>query len=490
MKRRILLVYPGFIVREVPLNILYISASVKQAGYDTEVFELTKYLRRNSVVNPLKKILKDFYALLDYYQPDIVGFSVMTVGYDLTKELACVVKSKGIKVIFGGIHPTITPETTIAEDFVDFICIGEGERSFVNFLNKYFKNEDCTNIKGIWCKDENGRIYKNDVADLITDLDSLPFPNRDALDFSYYNAELTGANVLTSRGCPYPCSFCQNKFLLNLYKGKGPFVRYRSIESVLEEFALIISKYGTKCFYFSDEMFTLNRKRTLEFLSEYRLHFRGIPFMCQTRADCIDKELMESLKETGCHQINLAIESGNEYIRNEVLNKKISTDQIKTAFNLAKRYGIKTQSFNMIGIPGETKENIFETIGINRELKPERMLCTIFMPFHGTELGDECLEKGMVIADVKDASIYYSQVTIKHENLSLRQLIGYQGFFDWYVVWPRRLYFLIDFFRTIYQFLVPPMPHKNPLANYLREKIIGTVYQSKRFILANPIKNR
>jgi len=488
--KRILLVYPGFIVREVPLNLLYISAALRQAGYDTKIFELTRYLRRSSIVNPLTRILREFSELLDYYQPDIVGFSVMTVGYNLAKELAYVVKNKGIKVIFGGIHPTIAPEQTIAESFVDFICVGEGEISCVNFLNYYFMGKDYTRVKGVWGKDENGNIHRNDIEGLITDLDSIPFPDRDALDSHYYNAELTGANVLTSRGCPYPCSFCQNKFLLKLYKGKGSFIRYRSMENIFDELEVIISKYGTKCFYFSDETLTLNKKRVLDFLNGYRLRFINIPFACQTRADCVDNEIMEALKEAGCHQINIAIESGNECIRNKVLNKRISDKQIRTAFYLAKKHNIKTQSFNMIGIPGETKDNIFETISINKELRPDRVLCTIFMPFRGTELGEECLDKGIVIADVKDSCIYYSQVTIKHESLSSRQLIGYQGFFDWYITLPRRLYFLVDFFRTIYQFLVPPMPCKNPLLNYFREKIIEFVYQSKRFILVNPIKNR
>jgi len=488
--KKILLVYPGFIVREVPLNLLYISAVLKQAGYDTRVFELTRYLRRSSIINPLKRILRDFSELLDYYQPDLVGFSVMTVGYNLTKELAYVVKNKGLKVLFGGIHPTIMPEQTINESFVDFICVGEGEISSVNLLNKYFAGEDYTHIKGVWAKDKNGKIYQNDIEGLIADLDSIPFPDRDALDPHYYNAELTGANVFTSRGCPYPCSFCQNKFLLNLYKEKGAFIRYRSIENIFDELELIISKYGAKSFYFSDEIFTLNKKRVLDFLNSYRLRFTNMPFMCQTRVDCVDKEIMEALKEAGCHQINIAIESGNEYIRNKVLNKKTSDEQIRTAFRLARKYDIKTQSFNMIGIPGETKDNIFETVSINKEVRPDRVLCTIFMPFGGTELGEECLEKGKVIVDVKDASIYYSQATIKHESLSSRQLIGYQGFFDWYITLPRRLYFLVDFLRLIYQVLVSPMPYKNSFLNYFREKTIEFVYQSKRFILANPVKNR
>jgi anaerobic magnesium-protoporphyrin IX monomethyl ester cyclase len=488
--KKVLLVYPGFISREVPLNLLYISAALKKAGYDTRVFELTRYLKNVSIRNPLNRILKDFVNLLDSYRPDIVGFSVMTVGYNITKAMAQAVKRRGTKVIFGGIHPTVLPEETIAESFVDFICIGEGELPVVNLLNGYFSGDDYTKVKGIWGKDENGKIWRNDVENLVNDLDSLPFPDRDALDSHYYNAELTGANIFTSRGCPYPCSFCQNKFLLNLYEGKGTFVRYRSPENVYDEMETIISKYGTECFYFSDETFTLNKKKALDFLQGYKERFKNVSFMCQTRIDRVDEEVMAALKEAGCHQINLAIESGDASIRNDVLLKNFTDEQIKTVFGLAKKYGIKTQSFNMIGIPGETLQNVFETININKELRPDRVLCTVFMPFPGTELGEKCLEKGGIISDIKDASIYYSQVTMKHDNISSRKLIGYQGFFDWYIALPKKYYFIIDFFRWIYQNIIPPMPYKNQFLNYFREKIIEFVYQSKRFFVKSHIKTR
>ncbi|OGO20955.1 MAG: hypothetical protein A2Z15_02900, partial [Chloroflexi bacterium RBG_16_50_11] len=382
--KRVLLVYPGFISREVPLNILYISAALQKAGYDTRVFELTRYLKSPSISHPLKRILRGFADLIDSYSPDIVGFSVMTVGYNITKEMARLVKAKGLKVIFGGIHPTILPEETIAESFVDFICVGEGELSVVDFLNRYFSGGDYTHVKGIWAKDENGNIFRNEIEDLSTDLDSLPLPDRDALAPHYYNAELTGANVLTSRGCPYPCSFCQNKFLLDLYDGKGAFVRYRSHENVYRELETIIAKYGTESFYFSDETFTMNKKRVLEFLNGYKARFKNVLFMCQTRIDRVDDEIMAALKEAGCHQINLAIESGNAGIRNNVLLKNFTDEQVRAVFGLAKKYNIKTQSFNMIGIPGETLQNVFETININKELRPDRVLCTIFMPFPGT----------------------------------------------------------------------------------------------------------
>lgn len=151
-------------------------------------------------------------------------------------------------------------------------------------------------------------------------------------------------------------------------------MRYRSPENVYNELEILISKYGTEHFYFSDETFTLNKKKVLDFLNGYKARFKNMPFMCQTRIDRVDAEIMEALQEAGCHQINLAIESGNAGIRNNVLLKNFTDEQIRAVFGLARKYGIKTQSFNMIGIPGETLENVFETININKELRRPRTL--------------------------------------------------------------------------------------------------------------------
>ena len=184
---------------------------------------------------------------------------------------------------------------------------------------------------------------------------------------------------MTGRGCPYPCTFCQNKFFLEIYKGHGSFIRYRSFENIFQEMEQVIDKYKAERFYFSDETFTMNKERVIGFCGEYKKHFKN-PFMCQTRVDCLDEDIVSSLKDAGCDHISLAIEAGNERLRTKVLKKSFKDEQIFKAFELAKKYDMKTQSFNMIGIPEETKETIFETVNLNKSLQPDRILCTIYRP--------------------------------------------------------------------------------------------------------------
>ena len=479
---KILFVYPGVIVREVPLNVMYVSSAIRQEGHQSQLFHFTPYKSNSITKTTFRLIIEAFEIKMKEFQPDVVAFSVMIQNYLITCELTRIAKIKYNKVtIWGGIQPIIEPEKCFEIKELDYICTGEGEHVFPQFLNCLQKGKDVSKIIGIWLNG-NGRIIRNGRPNLLDDLDSIPFPDRDLLENKYYNAELTGANILTARGCPFHCSFCQNKELMNIYRGKGKFVRYRSFENIFKEMELIIERYDAPSFYISDETFTINRERVIEFCQDYKCRINK-PFMVQTRIDHLnDKELIKNLSDAGCFMINLAIESGNDLLRNNTLNKRISKEQIFRAFKLAKDHNIMTTSFNMIGVPGETKKTIQETIDINRKVKPDRILCTIFMPLPGTDLGNYCKTKKLLKRPLEETTNYYSQVTIKNVNLSDRTLIGYQGFFDWYVVLPEKWFPLINILRLIYQILVAPYPSKNQFFYILRENIIEFVYQSKKFL--------
>ncbi|MFC1511427.1 B12-binding domain-containing radical SAM protein [Candidatus Margulisiibacteriota bacterium] len=219
----------------------------------------------------------------------------------------------------------------------------------------------------------------------------------------------------------------------------------------------------------------------MNFCSEYKKRF-DLQFLCQTRIDKIDEEVLRALKEAGCTHISLAVESGNEEIRSKLLKKPCTDEQIVGAFKLAKKHGLRTQSFNMLGLPGEHKKYIFESIELNRKIQPDRILCSVFMPFKGTELGESCFKEGLVKGDVKKSSNYYNVISIKYDNISPRDILGYQGFYDWYIRLPKKYYKLIDLFRIVYQTLLTTQNPKNKLLRYFRSSLIEFVYQAKRFL--------
>lgn len=479
---RILFVYPGYIVREVPLNIMYISAVAKKEGHECELFHFAPYKSKSFIKTTSELIVEAFEKKLKEYDPDVVAITVMIQDYDLTRKITSIAKKKYGKVtIWGGIQPILEPLKCFEEEALDYICAGEGEVVFPKLLKAIETKGNIKDLEGIWFK-ENGKVVENGRPYLISDLDGLPFPDRDLLEDKYYKAELTGANILTARGCPFPCSFCQNKELMNIYRGKGNFVRYRSLENIFKEIEFIIEKYNAPSFYISDEMFTLDKKRAGEFCKEYK-HRIQKPFMIQTRIDSIDDEdLVRDLKDAGCFMINLAIESGNDHLRNVILRKNTPRDQILRVFKLLEKNGIMTTSFNMIGVPGETKRTIHETIDINKEVGAARILCTIFMPLPGTELGNYCDKNNLLKRRLEDTTNYYSQVTVKNQELSDRTLIGYQGFFDWYVLLSSKWHPFINFFRYVYQICVTPDLPKSQFFFKVRENIVEFVYQLKRFL--------
>jgi radical SAM superfamily enzyme YgiQ (UPF0313 family) len=479
---RVLLVYPGYIVREQPLNVLYIGSAVKTAGHSVALYEISPFRRRPLRGDPYR-IMKEKYAeLCARFRPDVIGFSVMSVNYRIALELARLTKktSPDVWTVFGGIHPTIAPEETIQEGAIDVLCRGEGEASFTEFLSALDRGGDYARIPGLWIK-RNGQVFRNPMRPLIEDLDKIPFPDRGLLDPGRLRAELYGINLLSSRGCPFPCSYCQNEYLMDLYRGFGRFVRYRSIDNVFAEIDEVLRMYNPSRLSFSDESFTLNKKRLKEFCERYARRY-SIPFLCQTRPDLIDEETIRTLKDGGCDFVNMAVEAGNPRIRNEVLQRNISDEQILAAFRLARQYGIRTGSFNMIGLPGENLSTVWDTIRINKLLQPDRIMCTVYMPFRGTKLGEDCLAGGWLEHSIDDAEIYYTNITIKHPAISGKTLFGYQGFFDYYVRLSPKLYPLIHACRWIYELLPKTSFRLPPLLRAAREGLINFVYNMKRLL--------
>ncbi len=459
-----LLVHPHKISTEIPLGLLYLSAMAKREGHEVRLFYGNLCNQQVPEYYPSPAEMRCAFALtLDDFEPDLVGFSVMSTAFDECLGLSRFAKKKGCRTIWGGPHPTVDPEFTIRQEPIDMICLGEGEHAFLELVDGLQQGRDITHIENIWVK-LNGKVYCNPLRPLISDLDQLPWPDRSLLAPALLDSQVRGANFISGRGCPYKCSYCINHQLQTLYKGKGPFVRYRGIESVMEEIKAVLAQNDSKEVVFSDEIIGLGKRRLVDFCKVYGEEI-SLPFACQIRANTVDEEVATALKEAGCILVSIGIESGNDRIRSDILNREMSRGTIVRTFRLIRNAGVKAGVFNMIGMPTETEETIWDTIALNREVDPDYMHVTILMPFKGTEIRKTMQREGII---KKEASAsYYWDVMQELPDLSASRLKAYRYLFGLYVYANRRYFFLINFLKHLWS-LVPTNDNVNFLQRLVR----------------------
>ena len=397
------------------LGTAYLSAVLKKAGHQCNVF-----------VTSLEKNLID---KLKEAKPDLIAFSVITGSHKWCLAMARKIKDEiNCKVIFGGPHATHFPEV-IKEEAVDYVCRGEGEEAIVELADKLGRGEPTTNISGIWCK-KDGEVIRNDVNKLIENIDILPLPDRDA----YYKYKKMKNNpqkrFLTTRGCPYNCSFCFNHSLRSLYKNKGVYIRQRSIENVISEMLEVKKRYKMRTVYFEDDTFVLNKKWVIDFLKVYKEKI-ALPFIVLIRANLVDEEIIKAFKESGCKSAFFGIETGNEELRNLLLKKNLSNKDIIEAARLLHKYKIKFKTYNMLGLPDETLDNAFETLELNAKIKTTFPWCSIFQPYPGTELGRYAIERGYIGAnfDCDDIQPYFFMTSVMHNKKDINKIINLQKLF-------------------------------------------------------------
>jgi len=376
--------------------------------YSFGIGALSAILKKNNhqvftfSVNKVKDISKIF-KVLNSSDPDIVGFTGISSQYFYIYEMAMMVKrwNNIVPVICGGTHAWLRPEDYIKLDCIDGVLVGEGDDVFLEFVNAIQKGIDYTKIKNFWFKKEN-KIIKNEYKEFIQDLDSLPYVDREVFDYQkIINLNNYTVFMLAGRGCPYNCSFCSLPYLRK--RGHGKFSRLRSPDHVLGEIKELSDKYKFKYIYFRDDTFTWNKEWTLEYCVKYSEKF-DYPFEILTRADCLDKEIMDHLKLAGCSCVWIGVDSGNEYIRNEILRKNISNKDLLKPIKYLQSIGIKTLMTNMVGLPFETKESFQDTIRLNKIIYSSNTVISqgtgsgpkifTFSPFPGTSLFNLCRENG------------------------------------------------------------------------------------------------
>lgn len=380
----------------------------------------------------------EFAAVIEEFRPDLVGFSIMTGSHHWARRMAVEIKTRhGVQAIFGGAHPTFFPEF-INEEGVEMLVRGEGEEAIVEILGHIDAGTDYSSVANLHCKLPDGRVVTNPVRALRRNLDDYPFPDRTLYDALNGKIDRGVRNVITSRGCPFHCTFCFEDSMRELYKGKGKYVRIRDIDRVLAELHELRATTDVRTIYFADDVFGMNRSWLYDFLERYKKEI-GLPFICLLRADLVaaNSEYAQKLAEGGCATVFFGIESGNETTRNEILKKSLSNEEIRIAAQRLHDAGIPFRTYNIVGLPGETLKDAFETLELNIEIGADYPWCSVFMPFPGTELTHYAFEQGYLDPGFEFNSLSKSFFTDSKMNMpDIDRITNLQKFFQTAVLWP------------------------------------------------------
>ena len=394
-----------------------ISAVLKKHGHATE---LVMGSSSEKVANETLKI-----------DPDIAAFSTLTAtgDFEWALEIARHLKEHKpeIVTVFGGMHPTLFPEETMENAAVDILCRGEGEKPMLEVCDRFSSHEDLFGIPGIWIK-RAGRISKNPPAELVKNIDEFPFPDRDLYQKYKYFDNLNSIDVIASRGCPFDCNYCYAPTLRKLYGESGNIVRKHSVDYVIAELESLKQKYKPRSFTFVDELFPLDKKWLADFSRKYAEKI-NLPFVLNMRADTVDTETVSLLKTVGLSRVCLGLETGNEKLRLHLLNKRITNEQFEKSAKVLHDNKIKFLTTNMLGLPGETVENAFETIRFNRQIKTDFVYFSIFQPYPKLELTRR-IERAGAIPVLKPSeydTTYFKGSLLRQDNI--RQLVNLHKLF-------------------------------------------------------------
>ncbi|UTW66157.1 B12-binding domain-containing radical SAM protein [bacterium SCSIO 12643] len=406
------------------LGPMYISSILKQNGHDCKMLIGHK--------------LADFEREIQAFKPDLVGFSIMSGSHNWALQMAREIKTKySVKNIFGGAHPTFFRDF-IKEEGVDYIVKGEGEETMVEIMNRLDLQESFTEVSNLSYIDSDNQVQHNPLRNLAKRMDDYPFPDRFLYGQLDSRLDRSVRNVITSRGCPFHCSFCFEDAMRDLYKGKGKYVRIREMDEVIAECKELVQNTDVKVIYFADDVFGMSRSWLYEFLEIYKREV-GLEFICLVRADLVaaDEAYAFKLAEAGCKSVFFGIESGNEDLRNQILKKQLTDTQIVKAAELLHKAGIKFRTYNILGLPDETLADAFSTLELNIKIKADYPWCSLFSPFPGTELTDYAFAKGYLSPTFDYEKLTKSFFTeSKLEIPNIREMQNLQKFFQTAVLWP------------------------------------------------------
>jgi len=470
----------------------------------------------------LNELQKDFRSKVIEYNPGIIGFSVLEITYDQGLELAKSIEDLPIPVIFGGIYPTFAPKIVLKESSIDMVCEGEGEEMFVELANNLEQGKDITKILNLTLK-KDGKIFRSGQEVTLEDLptgDNI-YGEKTGLrrpqthmgktllppDYSIYESrrflkKMGGKVVRTvamelSRGCPYTCTFCcvpmqqhQHRTSRDLYtkfkglddkasKQRDPYHREKPIPTFIKEVEDTIKNYNIDFIYFTDESFlSMNPDRFKEFIEAYSKI--KIPFFIESRVETVKPGYAEALEKVNCTGVAMGVESGSSALRKSLLSRMMPDEKIIKGFKEFEKTNIRISANNIIGFPGENREDIMLTIEINRKINPDSVVVNAFRPYSGTKLRKICIDKGLIpkeerAEDNRAYGAFYNGVLKSEELENIRKV------FALYVTFPKNRWKEIRQAETdeiLYRKLMEEYKSKQLLNRKKRENKILSIHEN------------
>ncbi len=379
-----------------PLGLAYMAAVLTESNYDVKIVDLNAD--------------QDIQFIPDNNW-DLVGITLDTSRYYKGMQYARMLKSKETKVVVGGPHASFMADEILGSGSADFVVRGEGEHTMLELVKGLREGGNLEQIRGLSYTFDNQVIHNADRT-YSDDLDTLPFPARHLLDMDKYRTSKLGTrsitSVLTSRGCPYQCSFCASSKLA------GTFWRARSVESIIEELQLVKDTYGYRAFAFVDDNFTLNPQRVIDLCKEICKRGWDIHWWCFSRVDTIVKnpEMVSLMYEAGCRSTYIGIESRNQETL-DFYNKKISADISREAISILKNNKIEMTASFIIGALNEDKEMVEDTLRFAKSLNPNTVSFSILTPYPGTDLFEQVKDR-IITFDWRKYDGIHSVIRLKH----------------------------------------------------------------------------
>ena len=436
----------------IPYNLALLAAITEKAGHEAKIID--GELEKISLNEIIERSIK--------YKPDVVVLTGMTPFYNIAVECAALLKANNVNasICVGGPHTTIMAEKAFNKEF-DFGFVGDGEESWVKFLQAKEKKIGFHEVPGLMYR-EDGKIKKVKRAHATKDLDAYPMAAYHLLKMGEYKigtlkGRLPFTSIQTFRGCPWKCIFCASDAL------DTTRILKRSIKSIVDEMEHVVKKYNVRHFMVIDDVLTLVRKRTVELCNEIINRNLNVTFEGSTRANLLDEELVALLKKAGLIRLSFGLETVDEDMR-KTMNKKVPLEAYSKSNELLNKYDIEALNSVMIGLPGETEENVWKTLNFLSKAKEVKQAnFAIATPYPGTKFHEMAAkgEGGMTLLSNNFTEYKrYGQAVTKVNNLGPEDLVRlqnegfvsiYSKYWRWWPVLKR--HGVVGLFLTFYRMI-------------------------------------